>query len=414
MIGSVRDDGVVVVGAGVAGLAAARRLRAHGVPVTVLEAAGRIGGRAWTERPAALGGAVFDHGATWLHAAERNPLVAMAGPEDRVIDMAATGRERLFVDGREATAAERDSYHRAWDRLDAVVAPALAGEDVSLREAMRPMADDPWAETIAIWEGAVIAAADADVLSVRDWHRNALEGRNLLPAAGVGAFVVSKLAGEVALGAAVSAIEWSEAGVRVRTARGVVRAGAVIVTVSTGVLAAGAIRFLPALPHAVERAIHGLPMGLLTKIALAGSGPGGLGLERDTRLTRRDGAMRFIAWPQGRPYVSGFVGGRVAWSVAGDDAAAAALARAELAAMVGGAPVGDVVVTQWGTDPFSLGAYAYARPGDAEQRGVLEAAFPGERLIFAGEAVRTDGLAGTVGGAFLSGAAAADRLLKLG
>ena len=72
---------------------------------------------------------------------------------------------------------------------------------------------------------------------------------------------------------------------------------------------------------------------------------------------------------------------------------------------------GAGLVTEWGTDPLTLGAYAYAAPGQADQRGVLAAAFPGERLLFAGEACRMDGLAGTVGGAFLSGRDAADRIV---
>ena len=70
-------SGVVVIGAGVAGLAAAAALRRRGMDVTVLEASGRIGGRAHTTVPALLG-APFDHGATWLHAAERNPLAELA------------------------------------------------------------------------------------------------------------------------------------------------------------------------------------------------------------------------------------------------------------------------------------------------------------------------------------------------
>jgi monoamine oxidase len=102
--------------------------------------------------------------------------------------------------------------------------------------------------------------------------------------------------------------------------------------------------------------------------------------------------------------------------VAADPAAAAALARDELRAMLGSA-VGqladDAVVTGWGTDRFTLGAYSYAPPGQAGMREQLEAAFPAERLLFAGEACRTDGLAGTVGGAFLSGQRAAARLVQL-
>ena len=82
-----------------------------------------------------------------------------------------------------------------------------------------------------------------------------------------------------------------------------------------------------------------------------------------------------------------------------------------LGAMAGVGPA--ILVTSWSEDPLFRGAYAYAGPGDAARRGQLAEAFPGERLLFAGEAVRVDGLAGTVGGAFLSGVAAAERLLGL-
>ena len=69
------------------------------------------------------------------------------------------------------------------------------------------------------------------------------------------------------------------------------------------------------------------------------------------------------------------------------------------------------MVTGWGTDPFSLGAYAYARPGCADGRGVLAQPLAGGALAFAGEACRVDGLAGTVAGAWLSGRDAAEALL---
>lgn len=407
------EDGVVVVGAGVAGLAAARRLAACGVPVRLLEAAARIGGRAWTTRPAVLSETPFDHGATWFHAAKRNPLVGLALPDDALRNSDVARTERLFLEGRPATAAEVAAYERAWDRLDAVVAPALDGPDCTLAEAMVPMADDPWAATVAQWEGAIIAAADADVLGLQDWHRNALEGPNLLPAQGVGDFVERRLAVPAELEVVVTAIDWSGAGVRVTTDRGVLSAAAAIVTVSTGVLASGAIRFTPALPPDVAGAIHRLPMGLLSKVALPSPGPDPLGLTADTLLIERGRPMTFNAWPLGRPYITGFMGGRLAWSLADDPAAAAELARDELRRMLPHAVGAHAVLTGWGTDPLHRGAYAFAGPGDADQRGVLADAFPGKRLLFAGEACRVDGLAGTVGGAYLSGRDAAERLVVL-
>ena len=425
MSASLRNDGVVIIGAGVAGLAAARHLRRQGVPVTVLEAAGRIGGRAFTENPAALGGAAFDHGASWLHAAQRNPLVALADPaEDRLLNSDDERTEMLFIEGRRADAAEAAAYEAAWDRLDPVVAPALAEAqpDRSLADAMAPMQDDPWAATVAGWEGAIIAAADADALSLRDWRQNRLDGPNLTVHGGLGAFVVRRLTTEVELATPVTAVAWDgAAGVQVETSRGTVNAAACIVTVSTGVLASGAIRFAPALPFAVQAAIAGLPMGLLSKVALRAGGPDRLGLAANTGLVRQmragGGTSAFIAWPRGADHIVGFVGGRIAWALADDPVAAEAYARSELRVMLGSDAAGltgGVVVTGWATDPFALGSYAYAPPGMADMRGRLAAAFPAERLLFAGEACRTDGLAGTVGGAFLSGTEAAARLMSVG
>lgn len=325
---ALRDGGVVVVGAGVAGLSAARHLRQHGVPVTLLEASDRIGGRAFTLRPAVLRHAEFDHGASWLHAAERNPLVALADPaEDTLIDSDAVRSERLFVADRPADAAEKRAYDAAWDRLDEVVAPALAQDqpDRSLAEAMAPMWGDPWAATVAGWEGAIIAAADAGALSVRDWHQNRLDGANLNVRGGLGAFIARRLATDVDLDTPVTAIAWDGmAGVEVETARGTIRATACIVTVSTGILVSGMIRFTPVLPHDVQAAIAGLPMGLLSKVALPAAGGDRLGLPANTSLVRQMRAgranMAFIAWPQDADHVIGFVGGRAAWEMAGDPA----------------------------------------------------------------------------------------------
>lgn len=421
---SLRDGGVVIVGAGVAGLAAAAALRRQSVPVTVVEASDRIGGRALTTHPAALGGAAFDHGASWLHAAQCNPLVALAVPGADILTNSNDARtERLFVGDRSANAAEQTAYAAAWDRLDHAVAPSLAPcqPDRSLADAMAAIRDDPWAATVAGWEGAIIAAADADSLSVRDWHRNLLDGPNLVVQGGLGTFIAQHLATEVKLGTPVTAIAWdSAAGVRVETPRGTIPASACIVTASTGVLASGAIRFDPDLPCEVLDAIAGLPMGLLTKIAFRASGSDRLDLPPNAGLVRqmRPGAadMVFIAWPQGADHVVGFVGGRAAWAVAADPALAAALAREQLRPMLGSGVdrlSADAVVTAWGTDRFTLGAYAYAPPGKAGMRAQLAAAFPAGRLLFAGEACCTDGLAGTVGGAFRSGKDAAARLMPI-
>ena len=407
---------VIVIGAGVAGLAAAHTLRGCGRTVVVLEAAGRVGGRARTIQVA---GSPFDLGATWLHDAARNPLVAIARAHDEVlIDADGARARRLLVDGRPATQADRAAYAAAADRFDALALAAAEAGDPSLADAVAPMADDPWLATVETWEAAQIAAADARDFSVRDWRDNALDGANLWLAGGIGGFctrVLAPMAGDIRLNTPAVSVRWDD-GVTVMTPRESFQARSCIVTVSTGVLAAGAIRFDPALPGATKNAIAGLPMGLLSKMAVEGTWPDRLGIAPGTSIRQRVSAryaptMSFHCWPSGHDYISGFVGGPTAWALArAGDGATRDFVRARFVELLGadaGAGITRITVSGWGTDPLHLGAYCYARPGAAGARVALGAPLGDGRLIFAGEATRTDGLAGTVGGAWLAGVDAA-------
>ena len=415
------EQSVVVIGAGVAGLAAAAALRRRGATVTLIEASGRIGGRAHTTVPALLGTA-FDHGASWLHAAERNPLAALATRE-RVptIDTGAVRVERTRHPGRFATEAELADYAAAERAFARQMDLALAGADCSLAAAAAPLLGQPWVPTVVNWEAPIIAAADANALSLRDWHTNLLEGANWEVPGGLGAFLQRQLgaaAGDVQLHTQATAIHWDGPGITVHTNAGTIHADRCIVTVSTGVLASGAIRFTPPLPAEMQEAIDGLPMGVLNKIALRAAGEDRLNLPyscgMDQFVPEIDApAMSVVAWPHGADHVICFAGGSHAAAIErGDDAEAwvrdqwRALfgARADTAFRPG------AVVTRWASDPLFGGSYAYARPGCAGARAVLGQPLAGGRLVFAGEATRTDGLAGTVGGAFLAGEAAAAAL----
>jgi monoamine oxidase len=406
---------VVVVGAGVAGLAAAAALRRAGLDCVVIEAADRIGGRAWTTP---LGDAPFDHGASWLHAAGRNKLADIARTHgDRLIDSDAIRSEMTIRDGAPIGPADEAAYEAAQAMFERLAQASLAGPDISLAAAVAPAAAMPWMASIVNWEAPVIAAADAVVLSLRDWHTNRLEGSNLQVEGGLGRFVARRLgaaAGPVRLGIAADAIAWDGRRVVVHTSGGAIRAGACIVTVSTGVLASGAIGFTPALPVAVQAAIAGLPMGVLNKVALRASGGDRLGLPDSCGIDQfvariGDPAMAFIAWPYGHDHVIGFLGGSMAAAL--EAGGAEAFARAQLRDLFGvradAAFAPGAVVTRWAANPLTRGAYAYAMPGHADARGVLAEPLAGGRLVFAGEATCTDGLAGTVGGAWLSGQRAA-------
>jgi monoamine oxidase len=417
------DVDVVVIGAGCAGLGAATALRDAGRTAVVLEAANRIGGRAWTTHPAELGGVWFDMGAVWLHNAETNPLVPIARAAGETLLRSDELRvERTFVGTREATPEEYADYAGAWQRFEDRAAAILrTRDDMPLAEVARSMPDDPWAITVETWEGPIICVASADEFSTRDWLSNLLSGGNLVPQGGIGAFVARRLGEglDIRLNTPATRIRWGGGGVAVETPRGTITAGSAVVTVSTGVLAAGAIAFDPPLPPETQAAIHALPMGLALKVALRATGPDRLGLPLHCSVDRQvqhsgDPTMGFQCWPYKRDYVQGWVGGPVAWELArAGEAAAVDFALGQLRALFGGQvdklfAGGTHLVTHWDTDPFVRGAYSFVRPGDADARGALARPLADGHLLFAGEACH-QGMTGTVAGAWISGQDAARR-----
>ena len=388
---------VAVIGAGVAGLAAAAELRRAGRSVALLEAGTRIGGRAWTESPAQFGGHTsFDHGASWLHDAHHNPLVKLARAFGEHVEPDIGWDDRVYLFGEGRRAESLQDYQQAEERWQRVVQSALDGPDRSLAAAGEAVAGDRWTATIESWEGAIIAAADADLLSLRDWHANALEGENFVAPGGLGAMVARCLgaeAGPASLGARVIRVAAQPGGVRLSLVDGqTVLAGAAIVTVSTGVLRAESIGFAPALPAEILTALNGLPMGLLTKIAVPAAGDDRLGLAPGTDVFRRvlrrgDPCLSTIFWPRQSNIAIGFIGGRAAWALCENPADAADLFLAEIAATLG--PAGctafdpaRTLMTAWGNDPAFRGAYAYAVPGAAGARATLNTPLWDGRLHF--------------------------------
>jgi monoamine oxidase len=416
------DTDVVVIGAGCAGLGAATALRDAGVRCVVLEASARVGGRAWTVYPEALGGVWFDMGAVWLHDAENNPLTHIArAAGDTLLRSDEIRTERTFVGNRLATPDERASYDAAPARYEAAAAALLAAhDDVPLSAIAQALPDDPWARTIEAWEGPVICVVEPDRFSARDWHNNALGGSNLVPDGGVGAFVTRRCATglDIRLDTPATRIAWNgPAGrVRVETPRGAVNASSCIVTVSTGVLASGAIQFDPPLPASVADSVAALPMGLAMKVALRANGADRLDLPMHCSVDRQVRAgetlMPFQCWPFGRDYVQGWVGGAVAWELAAaGEAAAVDFALSQLRALFGGRvdrlfARGGHLVTGWDADPWIRGAYSTCVPGQVAARRRLAEPLGDGHLLFAGEACHVP-FASTVAGAWISGQDAA-------
>jgi monoamine oxidase len=409
------DVDILVIGAGAAGIAAARAGLAAGRSVAVLEARDRLGGRAYTEGESL--GAPFDHGAAWLHDAEHNPVRHLAdGLGIALTDTDANRHEITFIGDRPADAAEMRAWDAAWRHFEVTIRAraALPGTDIAAAEAAPQ--GGPFDASIAYWQGDIICAAPLAAMSLQDFAANLLQGRNLMPDGGLGALVARLGAGlPVVLEAPVTRLSWGGAWAVAEGPFGTLRARAAIVTLPTSLIAAESLRFDPPLPAETLQAAHDLPMGAGVKVALRAAGADRLGLPPFAAIDRviapGETMVTLRAWPFGRDHLVGFLGGPYAAAL--DAAGPAALHDAVMAEIVArfGADARrafrpGAVVTGWLRDPWTRGLYSHARTGRAAARGALARPLAGGRLCFAGEACHAT-LAGTVGGAWLSGEEAA-------
>lgn len=421
---------VLVVGAGIAGLAAANALAAAGVDTIVLEGRERIGGRVMTVD---LGDAPVDLGAAWLHAPRANPLARLA---DRIgverVPRSITeivGTAHLFdrragwLDDAQRTAILTlvSQWAASLDPADFAAAgvPVSAVIDRALARSAAPALDRRWArhvlrtvvetQTAAPWQKIGLAGLTTGEGSEDD-----------LPRGGFGSIVAALPAGvRVERGFDVRAVRAESDSVTVVAADGRRRTGSHLVsTVPLGVLKQRSIAFEPALPASHLGAIDALGFGVFEKVVV--------GFERAFWKQRRpaflldERASRSIvrAWVDLTPDDYAPVLVALCGGSAGQDAAAlghgerAAVALAALREAFGAVPKPRfTAVSDWKNDPFSRGAYSFLALGatSAHVAALGRPAHP--RVLFAGEATSLD-RPGTADGAFQTGIREAKRLLQ--
>ena len=423
---------VIVVGAGFAGLSAARQLQTDGYEVVVLEAQARIGGRANTDTSL---GANVDLGASWLHGGPGNPLKALAkrygissfGTDysngllfQNDVDGAAPVEIAEIMGGPVSAALE-----------DAISAPLL--KHVAARTAGMQVSTLSMDNIFASMEAS--GAASPLELKIQ---RLALESYSASPLSDLGIasaltesvtgsdqdsaeqFVtdgmgnlLSAITGEldVRFGVKVDRVEYSPVGCHVKSGEASHSADAVIVTTSIGVLKAGGIQFNPPLPEVHQAALRYLDMGTMNKVAL--------------RFPRADwpdkdfffvsGALCSTFWNlnryAGQPILVGLAGGVRALQL-GELSAAERVQRTlqDLRAALGSLPdpTGSLT-TNWLSNPHTLGAYSRMSPGATGLEREVLAEPIANRIFLAGEAIHSTDPA-TVHGAYWSGLRAAGQI----
>ncbi len=408
------DVDVVIIGAGAAGIAAARRVAAANRRYALLEANDIIGGRCLTNT--SIFGVPYDVGAHWIHMPDVNPVAKLA-KQNGIGTYPAPRGQRIRIGRRYAREGEQEEFLSAFVRSVRAIDEATRKADMSCAQAL-PKDLGEWRATIDFVLGPYSCGKDLADVSAVDFSKSAERDIDAFCKSGFGT-LLAKLAADIPAQLATPArrIEWAgRLGVEVETPKGVIRARAAIVTVSTGVLAAGKIKFVPDLPKRQQDAIGKLTLGSYEHIALELPG-NPLGLQPDDLIFERSSSTRtagILANVSGTPLCIVDVGGAFGRDLARRGEEAMVDFALDWLEGLYGSNFRKVIqrasATRWYNEPWVLGSFSCAAVGGQPSRRVLMEPL-NSRLWFAGEAVH-ETLWGTVGGAWESGERAATEVLK--
>ena len=430
------DADVIILGAGAAGLAAARRLSQAGRTVLVLEARDRIGGRIHTLHDPAFP-LPIERGAEFIHGVPKETWEIVRAGALLAVDTA--DEHWHFSDGKLKASDD------LWEKLQIVMQRLnlIGDRDISFKQFIQEYCQgeefrDGAALALAYVEG--FDAAHADRISAQavkkenegadddEGHR---QFRMLSGYDGVANWLMRGInnPSKILLSKAAQRVEWSNGFVRIITGAGAgeFTAAQAIITLPLGVLQAlppqeGAIEFHPELP--IKRdAVRRLAMGSVVKIFLRFRRPF---WEDDKRLKNfgfiHSHQAYFPTWwtflPARTSALTGWAGGPAADRLSGKGDAFALSKALETLSRIFSMPqtalqemLESHLFSDWQSDPFSRGAYSYTPVGGVDAMEQLARPID-DTLFFAGEATHFEGQAGTVAGAIASGYRAADQILR--
>ena len=420
---------VLVIGAGLAGLATARELQRHGHDVVVLEARDRIGGRIWTSTK--WPDMPLDFGATWIHGVKGNPLTSLA--DEIRADLVATKYERSITYntlGQALSAAEKERLEVLTKQVFGALKNAQErSADISIRQAIEPLMRqfEESSETYRFINFVLSASFEQEFsgsaaqLST-SWYESAKEfgGGDAFFAQGFRVLTEFLAKGlNIQLDQTVFEVQWLQSPVRVVAQKSEFVADHVVVTLPLGVLQARSVRFTPELPQAKQNAIAKLGVGVLNKCYLRfpeAFWPADVDwLEY---IPARHGEWtEWVSFKRSAnvPILLGFNAadrGRAIEQMS--DAHVVASAMQTLRAIFGAKipnPI-DYQLTRWASDPFALGSYSFNRVGSTPKMRKELAAPIGTAVSFAGEATEHNYF-GTAHGAYMSGLRAARNILAM-
>ncbi|MDC7789470.1 FAD-dependent oxidoreductase [Rhodoplanes sp. TEM] len=409
------DVDIVVVGAGAAGIAAARRIAAAGRRVVVVEASDRIGGRCATDTK--IFGMPFDRGAHWLWGADINPVAKLAPGTGLDVSAAPPG-QRLRIGRRYGRESELEDFLSVLVRTNRAFAEAARGKtDIACLQALPKDLLD-WRSTVEYVLGPLAYGKDLRELSVVEISKAAERDTPAYCREGLGT-LLARLAGGLPVRLSTPATRintWVRGKVEVETTRGTLVARGAIVTASTNLMAAGKIRFDPDLPKRHLDAFSRLSLGSQDHVVLELEGSP-LGPQRDDLIYEKADGPRtaaMLANVSGGPLCMIQLGGRLGRDLSAQGEAAMVDYAQEWLAKLYGSDIRKAVrrthATRWNQDPWAMGAASAAGVGGHGSRAALSEPVR-DRVWFAGEAVHETQW-GTVNGAWLSGERAAEAAMR--
>jgi monoamine oxidase len=415
------DTTVLVVGAGVAGLSAARYLRDQGAQVIVLEAQDRMGGRLWTDRSL---GIAFEVGAGWVHGPQGNPI------SDLIRQVSATTYvtedDSLMVydlNGNPIDEARLKQLELDFEQLLKAVDEYMDEQtDKSLAAALQALKPNAFDNDLMQWALSAFTEFDTggplESLSASNYDEDdAFNGADVILPDGYDAILEPLASGlTIHLEHIVEQISYDSEGVTLMTNEGTFTGDYAVVTLPLGILKSNKVTFSPPLPDEVQNLIHKIPMGNVTKVAA----------KFETAFwpveTQYFGHMseikgQFPYFMNCRTFANTNVlvglcfGNYAAVVEAKSDAEITAEMMAILRTLFGpeSPEPTDVLVTRWSQNPYTQGAYSYTGVGVTPQDFNYLARPIRQRLFLAGEHTIFD-YHGTIHGAYLSGLAAARKI----
>ena len=412
---------VIVVGAGIAGISAAKILDKNNISNIVIEANNQLGGRARKAKNPF--GSWFDLGCSYLHEGEINPLTSIAESLKVPInyengDIFSIEKTKYLRRNKPFLSKKNHLLKKSHDKfLKNLNFYKYKVEDSSLSSCLNIC--DPYYPILFDYLTG-LNGIEANLVSAVDFA-SVNDGKDFIIESGL-ANLIDKWAKGInsILNTPVTQINWEKDYIEIYTQSKKYICKSVLLTVSNGILQNEDITFIPQLPNYKIQAIHNLPMGILNKIGVLfkrgtfkENDIGWYVALTDTNDNDKSQIISFEIRKREKEHMIFFFGGEKGLDVENFPDKYYKIITSFIKNQFGnliGNNIIEIIHTSWGKDPFTKGSYSFALPGHSSERELLKKSLE-KKVYFAGEAT-IKSYYGTCHGAYISGVNAANEIIS--